>query len=474
MQIIGRNEQKELLSAFVASDKPEFVIVYGRRRVGKTFLIKEFFCNNFAFYHTGLANCNIKKQLQNFSQSLNLYGKMPYPKINNWFDAFAQLRHLLENDKSEQKQVVFLDEVPWLDTHRSDFVSALEYFWNSWASSQPQILLIICGSATSWIINKIVKNHGGLHNRITQQLFIEPFTLSECELFFKENNIEAERHQIVEYYMILGGIPYYLNLIKKQYSIAQNIDLLFFKENATLKNEFSNLYASLFKNSDNYIKIVETLSKKTKGLTRNEIIENAGLLNGGGTTKMLEELEQCGFIRKYHDFGKKNRESIFQLVDFFTLFYFNFIHNSKTNDEHYWSNLIDNAKHRAWSGYAFELLCLSHIEPIKQKLGISGVLANVSEWRSKNAENGVQIDLLIDRNDKVINLCEMKYYNDVFAIDKKMDADLRHKKQVFKDETKTRKAVHITVISTYGLKHNAYWGNIQSEVTINDLFFTPI
>ncbi|GHV23067.1 hypothetical protein FACS189428_6070 [Clostridia bacterium] len=379
-------------------------------------------------------------------------------------------RHLLEFTQTEQKQVIFLDEVPWLDTHRSDFVSALEHFWNSWASSQPQILLIICGSATSWIINKIVKNRGGLHNRITQQLFIEPFTLSECETFFNENNIEAERHQIVEYYMILGGIPYYLNLIKKQYSIAQNINFLFFKENATLKNEFSNLYASLFKNSDNYVKIVKTLSKKTKGLTRNEIIENAGLLNGGGTTKMLEELEQCGFIRKYHDFGKKNRDSIFQLVDFFTLFYFNFIHDSKNNDEHYWSNLIDNAKHRAWSGYAFELLCLSHITQIKHKLGISGVLANVSEWRSKNTEDGVQIDLLIDRNDKVINLCEMKYYNDLFAIDKKMNADLRHKKQVFKDETKTRKAVHITVISTYGLKHNSYWSNIQSEVTINELF----
>jgi AAA+ ATPase superfamily predicted ATPase len=470
MQIIGRKEQQEQLSVFVASDKPEFVVVYGRRRVGKTFLIKEFFQNNFAFYHTGLANCSTKKQLQNFSQSIDLYGKMRYPKINNWFDAFSQLRHLLENNKSKQKQVVFLDEIPWLDTHRSDFVSALEYFWNSWASSQSNILLIICGSATSWITNKIIKNHGGLHNRITQQLFLEPFTLVECESFFKEHNIEAGRHQILEYYMILGGIPYYLNMIKRQYSISQNIDLLFFKKSPPLKNEFSNLYASLFKNSDNYVKIVEALSKKTKGLTRSEIIENAGLLNGGGTSKMLEELEQCGFIRKYHDFGKKSRESIYQLIDFFTLFYFNFIHNSKSNDENFWNNIIDNTKHRAWSGYAFEMVCLAHLAQIKMKLGVVGVLANVSEWRSKNTEDGVQIDLLIDRNDKVINLCEIKYYNEIFAINKKMDADLRHKKQVFKDETKTNKAVHITVISTYGLKHNEYWGNIQSEVTMNDLF----
>ncbi|MDR0829192.1 MAG: ATP-binding protein [Prevotellaceae bacterium] len=470
MKIIGRIEQQEQLNSFLESNRPEFVVIFGRRRVGKTFLIREFFHNKFAFYHTGLANSNMKKQLQNFQKSLNLYGKTRYPKAKTWFDVFAQLRDMLECNQTTEKQVIFLDEVPWLDTHRSDFVSALEYFWNSWASAQSNILLIVCGSATSWIISKILKNHGGLHNRVTQQLYLEPFTLAECESFFCENNIDAERHQILEYYMILGGIPYYLNLIKKEYSIVQNIDLLFFKKNATLKREFSNLYASLFKHSENYIKIVEMLSKKNCGLTRAEIIKNSGLLNGGGTTRMLEELEQCGFIRKYYEFGKKNRESIFQLVDFYTLFYFNFLYNIKNNDENFWTNLIDNAQHRAWSGYAFELVCLAHLQQIKAKLGIAGVLTNVSEWRSKKSENNVQIDLVIDRNDKIINLCEMKFYNDLLLIDKELDEKLRHKKQVFRNETKTLKAVHTTVVTTYGVKRNMYSGNIQSEITMNELF----
>jgi AAA+ ATPase superfamily predicted ATPase len=470
MKIIGRHQQQEELSSLLVSNKPEFVVVYGRRRVGKTFLIKEFFNKDFAFYHTGLANSNAKKQLQNFQQSLNLYGKMRYPKSDNWLDAFSQLRHLLESSATDKKQVVFIDEAPWMDTRRSDFVTALEHFWNSWASSHPKMLLILCGSATSWIINKILKNHGGLHNRVTQKLLLEPFTLAECESFFQENEIETERHQIVEYYMIMGGIPFYLNLIKKQYSITQNIDLLFFKKNAILKDEFSNLYASLFKNSENYIKIVEALGKKNKGLTRKKLIDSAKVLNGGGTTRMLEELEQCGFIRKYHAFGKTNRESIYQLVDFYTLFYFNFIQTKKNNDAHFWTNLIDNQKHKVWSGFAFELVALAHLQQIKAKLGISGVLTNTSVWHSKNTKDGAQIDLVIDRNDKVINLCEMKFYNDKLLINKEMNMDLRHKKQVFKDETKTRKAVHTTIISTFGIKQNAYSGNIQSEITMNELF----
>jgi len=470
MKIIGRKRQQEELASLLASKKPEFVVVYGRRRVGKTFLIKEFFNNDFAFFHSGLANSKAKKQLQNFQQSLNLYGKMRYPRADNWLDAFSQLRHLLESKTSSEKQVVFIDEAPWLDTRRSDFVAALEHFWNSWASSQPNILLIICGSATSWIINKILKNHGGLHNRVTQKLFLEPFTLAECEAFCIENEIATERHQMLEYYMILGGIPYYLNLLKKKYSITQNIDLLFFTADALLKDEFSNLYASLFKNSDKYIQIVETLGKKNKGLTRKELIDSAKILNGGGTTRMLEELEQCGFIRKYRAFGKNSRESIYQLVDFFTLFYFDFIQNRKQNDEQLWEHIIDNQKHRVWSGFSFELVALQHLPQIKAKLGIAGVLTNTSVWQSKNTENGVQIDLIIDRNDRVINLCEMKYYNDNILISKEMDLDLRHKKQVFKDETKTRKAVHTTIISTYGVKPNSYSVNIQSEVTMNDLF----
>jgi len=468
--MIGREAEKASLIRFSESDKPEFVVVFGRRRVGKTFLIREFFGNRFTFYHTGMANTEMETQLDNFNSSLHKYGIIPYPKVSNWLEAFEQLIHLLSNKKQKGKTVVFIDEMPWMDTPRSGFVQALEYFWNSWASAQKDMLLIVCGSASSWIMNKLIKNHGGLHNRITQQIHLRPFNLGECEEYFQKHNIVLNRHQIVENYMIFGGIPYYLSLMQKQFSMAQNVDNMCFAENGILRYEFDNLYASLFRNYENHLKIVGVLSKKTKGMTREEIIENTQLPNGGGLTKTLEELELCSFIRKYRAIGKKERQSLFQLTDFFTLFYFNFMSDNSFNDERFWTNFIENARHRAWSGYAFEQVCLAHLPQIKRKLGIAGVLTNTASWRSGETDNGAQIDLLIERNDKVINLCEMKYVQEQFVIDKKQDENLRNKRASFKRETKTKKVVHLTMVTTYGVKRNEYWGNIQSEVTMDDLF----
>ena len=320
------------------------------------------------------------------------------------------------------------------------------------------------------MINKLIKDRGGLHNRITKRIFIEPFTLGECEEYFKYNKIVMSRLQMVECYMILGGIPYYLSLMQKNKSLAQNIDTLCFSKNGELNAEFSNLYASLFKTSENHVKIVEALSKKTKGLTRNELIQATKLTNGGTFSKNLEELEQCGFIRRYKSLNTKTKYDLYQLVDFYTLFYLNYIRPNKNSDEHFWTNSLDSAKRRAWSGYSFEQICLYHIKQIKRKLGIAGILTKVASWKSKNAENGAQIDLLIDRNDGVINLCEMKYSNSEFTIDKKLDVNLRNKIDVFTRESKTKKAVHLTMVSTYGVKRNEYSGQVQSEVTMSDLF----
>ncbi len=470
MKIIGRIDEQAALKEYIESDKPEFVAVYGRRRVGKTFLIKESLGNNFAFYLTGLANSSVPIQLRNFNAAMQKHGGIPYPLANTWFDAFGQLTHLLEHSSKKGKKIVFLDELPWMDTHRSGFITALEHFWNGWASSRSDILLIVCGSATSWMINKLIKNHGGLHNRITRRMFIEPFTLGECEEFYKANNIVMNRYQMVESYMILGGIPYYLSLVDKGKSLAQNIDALCFSQNGALREEFPGLYASLFKHSENHEKTVESLARKTKGMTREEIIAATKLSDGGGLSKTLEELEQCGFIRRYNAFDKKNKNQIYQLVDFYTLFYLNFIRNNKYNDEHSWTNLIDNSKHRAWSGYAFEQVCTAHIKQIKNRLGISGVLTHTASWRSQKSAPGAQVDLLIDRNDQVINLCEMKYSQTEFAIDKKYDECLRTKKGTFIQETKTRKTVHLTMVTTYGIKRNEYSGLIQSEVKMDDLF----
>jgi hypothetical protein len=331
-------------------------------------------------------------------------------------------------------------------------------------------MLIVCGSATSWMINNLIKNRGGLHNRVTRRMYIEPFTLGECEAYYKANHIVMNRYQMLECYMILGGVPYYLSLLDKSNSLAQNIDALCFSPNGSMREEFSSLYASLFRNAENHIKIVEALGRKTKGLTREEIIAATKLPPGGNLTKTLEELEQCGFIRSYHAFGKKERDKLFQLVDFFSLFHLNFIRDNKYNDDRFWTNSIENARHRAWSGYAFEQVCLANIRQIKERLGIAGVLTDVSSWRSQESSPGAQIDLLIDRNDNVINLCEMKYSVAEFVIDKKYDETLRNKKAAFIRETKTRKAIHQTMVTTYGVKRNEYSGQVQSEVRMEDLF----
>jgi len=470
MIITGRETEQKALKRFVESDKPEFVAVFGRRRVGKTFLIREFFNNRFTFYYTGLANSGMDTQLHGFNTALNHYGTVRYPEATTWFDSFEQLRHLLSGSREKGKKVVFIDEMPWIDTPRSGFLTALEHFWNGWASGERNMLFIVCGSATSWIVDKLLNNHGGLHNRVTQQMYLRPFTLLECESYCQRRHLAISRHEIVENYMIFGGIPFYFSLMEKSFSMAQNIDRLLFAENAPLKNEFNNLYASLFKKADNHIKIVEALSSKLKGLTREEILRASKLPDGGSTNRILKELELSGFIRRYRGYGKKVRQSMYQLVDFFSLFYFNFLKNSAFEDEHYWTNFIDNARHRAWSGYAFEQVCLAHLPQIKQKLGISGVLTNTCSWTSNDKENGAQIDLVIERNDKVINLCEMKYANKEFTIDKKTDENLRHKRATFQEETKNNKTLHLTMITFYGVKRNQYWGNIQSEVTVNDLF----
>ena len=468
--IIGRKTEQDSLKRFTESDKAEFVVVFGRRRVGKTFLIREFFNSKFTFYHTGMANTGMEMQLHSFNNSLNSYSRSSYPEAKTWFDSFEQLKQLLSKSRKKGKKIVFIDEMPWIDTPRSDFLAALEHFWNGWASGQKEIVLIVCGSVSSWMTDKLLNNHGGLHNRVTQQIRLRPFTLSECEEYYQKQHLEISRHEMIENYMIFGGIPFYLSLMQKQFSMAQNVDNLLFTENAPLKNEFQNLYASLFKKSENHIKIVEALSNKVKGLTRDDIINATKLPNGGSINRTLIELELSGFIRRYRSYGKKIRQSLYQLVDFYTLFYFNFLKDNAFNDEHYWTNFIENARHRAWSGYAFEQVCLAHLPQIKQKLGISGILTNTYSWISKDTENGAQIDLVIERNDKVINLCEMKYANEEITIDKKQAENLRHKRFVFREETKTRKALHVTMITTYGVKHNQYWGNVQSEITVNDLF----
>jgi uncharacterized protein len=470
--LIGRKEEIKLLEALKESDKPAFVALYGRRRVGKTYLVRQFFGQSFSYYLTGVTNTSTRQLLSNFHTELvNKYPiaeRLKEPK--NWFQAFQQLATVLEAQEAGKK-IIFLDELPWFDTPKSGFIPALEYFWNSWASARNDILLIVCGSAASWMINNLINNHGGLHNRVTHRLILEPFTLAECELYFQSRGFSYERYQIIQLYMVTGGIPFYLERADKGLTATQNIDRLCFVKSGLLRTEFDNLYASLFKTADNHILIIETLAKKNKGMSREELMGKTHLTNGGSLTRVLSELEESGFIRRYKSFGHTTRNAQYQVCDFYSLFYLKFIKNTDVSDQNSWIDRLDNPEVRAWSGYAFEQICLAHLPQIKKALGIGSVQTFSSVWQGTDGVSSAQIDLVIDRRDQAINLCEMKFSINPFVIDKSYSDTLRQKIGVFKAATGTRKAIFLTFITTFGLAQNEYaMSVVQNSLTMDVLF----
>ncbi|MDR1816175.1 MAG: AAA family ATPase [Clostridiales Family XIII bacterium] len=470
--MVGRVEEQRILKLCHDSGRSEFVALYGRRRVGKTFLVKEMFGGDFAFYATGILDgeSSAAVQLENFNAEIANYGGADLPPAANWREAFVNLNKLIERAPKGRKKVVFLDEVPWMATPNSGFLAALDYFWNRWASSRKDVLLIVCGSASSWIVENIIDNTGGLHNRLTRQIALPPFTLAECEVYCRELGHAMTRYQMTEAYMIFGGIPYYLSLMDPKFDLYQNIDRMYFVKNAPLRDEYENLFRALFRNSENYIRIVEALATKVRGLTRDEIVRETGLSDGGSVTKCLKNLEQSGFLRAYLAFGKKSKDRMYQLVDGFTLFHIRFHEGRASWEEDFWIKYSATPAHKAWSGYAFEQVCLLHLPQIKRKLGISGVLTAAYSWRSQTSDQGAQIDLVLDRSDRVINLCEIKFSSYEYEIDKSYSARLRERASAFISETKTRKAVRTTFITTYGLKRNAYAAEYPAEVVMEDLF----
>jgi AAA+ ATPase superfamily predicted ATPase len=470
--MIGRQEEIALLQTLEQADKSSFVAVYGRRRVGKTYLIRTVFEKRMVFQLTGLARMKIDKQLANFHAALvkNFPQYEEKPIAQDWFQAFLQLEIALETSNAAKK-IVFLDELPWLDSRNSGFISALEHFWNSWASARRDVLLITCGSAASWMINNLINNHGGLHNRVTHQMPIDPFTLAECEAFFKSRSATFDRYQLLQLYMVLGGIPFYLDMVETAQSAAQNINRLCFTPKGALRKEFDNLYASLFRNADKHIAVIEALAKKAQGMGREDLIKAANLVNNGNTSKILKELEESDFIRRYHTFGKNSRNSLYQLTDFYSLFYLKFLKSNRILDTDFWLNSLDNPEVRAWSGYAFEQICLSHLSAIKKALGISGIQTISSAWLGSYDNQKAQIDLVIDRRDHVITICEMKFSINPFIIEKKYADDLRTRIGIFKQSTGTSKAIFLTFITTFGLVKNEHaMSLVQNSFTMDILF----
>lgn len=479
-RIVGRKEQvSELLHSY-NSGKSEFVVLYGRRRVGKTFLVNEVFGDKFSFSHSGLApfekssSTMLHDQLQNFYFSLVRYGMVENSVPRTWLEAFEMLRRLLEKSDRFKRQVVFIDEMPWMDTPRSGFLAALEIFWNGWGCSRHNLMLIVCGSATSWIQNKLIDSRGGLYNRITNRIKVNAFTLLECEQLFSQMGLVLTRRDIVEAYMVTGGIPYYLSYFRKGLSLAQNIDRLFFAKEAKLSDEYSRLFSSLFVSPEEYEKIIEALSSRSYGLTRNEVSEKTGIANGGGLSLQLKALEESGFIKKYVPVGPCRKVVYYRVVDNFCLFWLKFKNGKqKKYGENFWQTNSNAPVLNAWRGIAFETVCFAHVQQIKEALKIGGISTEEYSWLYLSSEkgSGAQVDMIIDRADSIINVCEMKFCRGAFEIDKKYYVELDNKIAVVgQNMPKRTKAIHLTFITTSGVKQNAYSGIVQCSITIEDLF----
>ena len=456
--IIGRDKEIKELVELYNSDKSEFVAVYGRRRVGKTFLIDEALKGKITFRHAGLSPVDeegkknsLKDQLKHFYFSLQMQGMKKSKCPSSWMEAFFMLSQLLEAKDNGKRQVVFLDELPWMDTPRSGFITAFEGFWNTWGCHRDNLMLVVCGSANSWMLDNLVNSHGGLYGRTTYEVKLSPFKLGECEQFLKKKGIRMSRYDIVQSYMVLGGIPYYLGYMKKGLSLAQNIDLLFFEKDAKLRNEYDRLFASVFSNPEQMKRIVGFLGTRRMGYTRQEILSKVGLDDNGLSSKMLKALVASDFIQPYVPFGMSKHNEHYKLTDPFCLFYQKFVEGCTEIDPKFWIHNVTSQSVSSWRGFAFEEVCLSHVRQIKQAINILDVSSSQSSWalRGDDDTEGGQIDLLINRKDNVVDMCEMKFYNEDYTVTKSYHAKLVHRENLLQELLPKRASVH----HIYSLRH---------------------
>lgn len=472
-KLIGRYKEVRELRWAMESDRSELIILYGRRRVGKTFLVRSFFNDSYTFHFVGAHKKPRATQLNNFREALmRASNRSDIPHFADWHEAFLSLEQYLESCSDERK-VLFFDELPWADTHGSDLVDELEYFWANWVQNRDDIVLIACGSATSWMKEKMEDNQGGLHNRITHRIYLRPFYLSECRDYLRAHGFDWDEYQIMQCYMVFGGVPYYLSLLRPYMSLPQNIDALLFQTGGDLRNEFEELYNALFRNADRYIRIVEYLATRREGFTRREIEAKTGF-SGGSLTRMLDNLERCDFITTYQHFGNKNKLTLIRLCDFYTIFYFKYMRGNNSRDEQYWQHHYMDRSIESWQGFSFEQLCLMHLPHIKQGLGISGIATQASAWRfvpeANDTRKGAQIDLVIWRNDKMIHLCEMKFSERPYTITKDYAERLSQRRDLFMELTDISRGVVLTMITPKGLSSATMPAYVHSQLTATHLF----
>lgn len=478
MNLVGReNEIKELLNIY-NTDNSDLVAIYGRRRVGKTYLINQTFDNNFDFKHAGISpneldneKSILKQQLSQFYNSLKIYGMKENKVPLDWYEAFYMLSKLLKDKYDNKKQVIFIDELPWMDTPKSNFISAFEGFWNSFANGR-NIMVIICGSANSWIVNKLINNHGGLYGRVTKEIKLSPLSLKECELLFNKKYINFSRYDIVQAYMAVGGIPYYLNYFEPKLGIYENIDKIFFSKIAPLKIEYDRLFASVFNNSNLAKKIVELLSTKNIGYTRGEIVKKLSIDNNKTTGDTLNALLSSDFVIKYRPLTKDRKTLYYKLIDPFCIFYLKFVKDATSLDIDLYSNEAQTQKVITYRGIAFENVCFNHIEQIKNAIKISSIRTNQSTfiYKAEEDKKGAQIDLIIERSDNIINLCEIKFYSNEFVNTKEKHLFLVNKNEALSMFIPKKQIIKNILITTFGIKENGYQWDYDKIITLDDLF----
>lgn len=475
--MIGREKEVKQLKKLYEKKSAELVAIYGRRRVGKTYLVDETFSGRITFRHAGLApndsdsKHRMRIQLDHFYNSLLLHGMDECKKPETWLDAFFLLEKHLQKTDDGSRQLVFFDELPWMDTPRSLFMTAFEGFWNTWGCHRKNLMVIVSGSANSWVFDNLINAHGGLYNRITYQMKLEPFTLCECEEFYRENNVRFSRYDIVQSYMVFGGIPYYMGYVDGEKSLAQNIDDIFFRSNAALLDEFDRLFTSVFENPERAKSIVNLLSEKSTGYTRKEIVGTLHIPDGGTVTRNLKALIASNFVIRYRPFGSEEKEWRYKLIDPFCIFYLSFVKNRGERNEMFWQQNVTSRRLSSWRGYAFENVCFNHIDAIKKALGISGVITSVSQWTKRgDDEKGGQIDLLINRRDNVVNMCELKFYSSEFTVDGNYYRTLLNRETMLEKELPRKTAVRSTLITTFGLQRNEYSGIFTNVILMDALF----
>ncbi len=485
-KIIGREKELQELEEAYQSDNAEFIAVYGRWRVGKTFLVTNSLSNreDTLFFHiSGTKKGTKAEQIKNFTDEISDKFLKPGARIESpktWRDALRLLTEYIKDYKGK-KVVLFFDEFPWLVSKRSELMETFQFHWNRHWSLDDRIKLIVCGSSAGWILEKIINDRDGLYNRVTHRIHLEPFNLHETKEYLRSRGASLQNRDITNLYMVLGGIPFYLSQTKTRLSAMQNIEFLAFRKNSFLMTEFDNLYATLFSEDAGHIELAKIISKHRYGINRKNIVAaSPRFKKGGRLTTLLKDLEQAGFISRFTPFESKKKEAFYKMEDEYSLFYFNWIEPiretplARSMKIGYWEQELKSPAWHSWAGYAFEALCIKHISQISEALGIS-VTAKPHTWRyvppKGSLERGAQVDLLFDRDDNSITLCEIKYTREPFILDKEQMHKLWNRIDVFKQHTKTQKNIFLSFISAQGLKKTVYSEEfVHQIVSLEDLF----